>query len=261
MVSLVKILVVLHCFKARENMSDTALGPSSNIAFLRHISRAIARGNAHTPDVPSLSSPSQTGGGMLNVSTFRSSDDSRSRGQALSKNEVNIFALPSEDRTWSLIQIYFEKTGQLLPFIHEASFCETYFRMRADNFKRVRRTWLGLLNIVLAISTSLHTEGDLPAGRRIEESDIYFQRANGLCDRDSKRNATLEMGIKRPPLKIYRHALIDDNSPILVGSGPISSRNPKVGTGVDHPWTGYFSCFSAWLAFSRGQPALLPLGQ
>ncbi|KAJ5677468.1 transcriptional regulatory protein GAL4 [Penicillium maclennaniae] len=168
-------------------------GPSSNIAFLRHISRAIARGNAHTPAVPSLSSPGQTGGGMLNVSRSRPSEDSRSREQALSKNEVNIFALPSEDRTWSLIQIYFEKTGQLLPFIHEASFCETYFRMRADNFKRVRRTWLGLLNIVLAISTSLHTEGDLPAGRRIEESDVYYQRANGLCDRDSKRNATLEM--------------------------------------------------------------------
>ncbi|KAJ5127534.1 transcriptional regulatory protein GAL4 [Penicillium atrosanguineum] len=168
-------------------------GPSSNIALLRHISRAIARGNARTPDVPSLSSSSQTCGGMLNVSRSRSSDDSRSRGQALSKNEVNIFALPSEDRTWSLIQIYFEKTGQLLPFIHEASFCETYFRMRADNFKRVRRTWLGLLNIILAISTSLHTESDLPAGKRIEESDIHFQRANGLCDRDSKRNATLEM--------------------------------------------------------------------
>lgn len=176
-------------------MTELALGPSSNIAFLRHISRAIARGNARTPGVPSLSSPSRLSGGMLNVSRSRPSNDLRSRMQAPSKNEVNILDLPSEDRTWNLIQIYFEKTGQLLPFIHEASFCETYFRMRADNFKRVRRTWLGLLNIVLAIATSLHTEGDLPTGRRIEESDVYFQRANGLCDRDSKRNATLEMGI------------------------------------------------------------------
>ncbi|KAJ5099147.1 transcriptional regulatory protein GAL4 [Penicillium argentinense] len=65
--------------------------------------------------------------------------------------------------------------------------------MRKDNFTRVRRTWLGLLNIVLAIATSLRSEGDLPAGKRIQESDIYIQRANGLCDRDSKRNASLEM--------------------------------------------------------------------
>lgn len=114
--------------------------------------------------------------------------------QTPNKSEVNMFVLPSEERTWSLIQIYFEKTGQLLPFIHEASFCDTYIQMREDNFKKVRRTWLGLLNIVLAIATSLHTEGDMPAEKRIQESDIYFQRANGLCDRDSKRNASLEMG-------------------------------------------------------------------
>ncbi|KAJ5921542.1 transcriptional regulatory protein GAL4 [Penicillium verhagenii] len=169
-------------------------GPSSNIAFMRHISRAIAKGNPQGGHVPSIYSPAQTGGGMLNVSRSRPSiDDSRGKVQISSENGINVFALPSEERTWSLIQIYFEKTGQLLPFIHEASFCETYFRMREENFNRVRRTWLGLLNIILAIATSLNTEGDLPAGRRIQESDIYFQRANGLCDKDSKRNASLEM--------------------------------------------------------------------
>lgn len=132
---------------------------------------------------------------MLTVSrSHPSHDESQGQMQTLNKREINMFSLPSAERTWSLIQTYFEKTGQLLPFIHEASFCETYFRMRENNFKQVRRTWLGLLNIVLAIATSLHTEGDQPAGRRIQESDIYFQRANGLCDRDSKRNASLEMG-------------------------------------------------------------------
>jgi hypothetical protein len=66
--------------------------------------------------------------------------------------------------------------------------------MKRDNFTKVRRTWLGLLNIVMAIATSLSTEGDMPAEKRIEESDIYYQRANGLCDRESKRNMSLEMG-------------------------------------------------------------------
>lgn len=177
------------------SLTDNPVGPSSNIAFMRHISRAIARENAQSPSGPSLLSPSYTDGSMLNVSRSRPSlNNSQGNPQTSRKNEVNIFALPSEERTWSLVQIYFEKTGQLLPFVHEASFCETYFRMRENNFKRVRRTWLGLLNIILAIATSLHTEGDMLAGRRIQESDIYFQRANGLCDRDSKRNASLEMG-------------------------------------------------------------------
>lgn len=162
---------------------------------MRHISRAIARGSQQKNRDPFISSP-QMGGGMLSVSrSVPSPNDSRNKHSATNRTGINIFALPPEERTWHLIQLYFEKTGQLLPFIHEASFCETYFRMKEDNFKRVRRTWLGLLNIILAIATSLHTEGDLPAGQRIQESDIYFQRANGLCDRDSKRNASLEMGL------------------------------------------------------------------
>jgi hypothetical protein len=67
--------------------------------------------------------------------------------------------------------------------------------MKRENFKKVRRTWLGLLNIVLAITASLSAENDIPAELRIRDSDIYYQRANGLCDRESKRNASLEMGM------------------------------------------------------------------
>lgn len=163
---------------------------------MRHISRAIARGNASNTSVAQISPPDQGVGGMVNVSRSRPASDGseqRKRGTATT-NRVNTFALPSEDRTWSLIRQYFYKTGQLLPFIHQPSFCETYFQMKADKFTKVRRTWLGLLNIVLAIATSLSTEGNMPAERRIQESDIYYQRANGLCDRDSKRNASLEMG-------------------------------------------------------------------
>ena len=171
-------------------------GPSSNISFMRHISRAIARGNVNNASAAPISPPDQGAGGMVNVSRSRPAVDvseQRNRGTAATDG-INIFALPSEDRTWNLIQQYFHKTGELLPFIHQPSFCETYFQMKKDNFTKVRRTWLGLLNIVLAIATSLSTEDNMSAERRIQESDVYYQRANGLCDRDSKRNASLEMG-------------------------------------------------------------------
>lgn len=65
--------------------------------------------------------------------------------------------------------------------------------MKNERFRAVRRTWLGLLNIILAIATSLSAKDDIPVEKRIQESDVYYQRANGLCDRDSKRNASLEM--------------------------------------------------------------------
>lgn len=177
----------------REEADQVGPGPSSNIAFMSHICRAIAQANTRNPSVLPTSPPNQRGGGMVNVSRSRPPSVGPSDG-AKSAARVNIYALPPENRTWSLIRQYFYKTGQLLPWIHESSFCETYFQMKKENFTQVRRTWLGLLNIVLAIATSLSTEGDLPAEKRIQESDIYYQRANGLCDKDSKRNASLEMG-------------------------------------------------------------------
>ena len=107
---------------------------------------------------------------------------------------VNIYALPSEERMWGLIKEYFQKTGQLLPFVHEESFCATYFEMKRSNFTKARRTWLGLLNIIMAMATTLYVGSSMSAEERIEESDIYYQRANGLCDKESRRNISLELG-------------------------------------------------------------------
>lgn len=112
-----------------------------------------------------------------------------------SQKSINIYALPSETRTWTLIQEYFQKTGQLLPFVHEESFCDTYFQMKRNHFTMARRTWLGLLNIILAMATTLSVEGDMSSEERIEESDVYYQRANALCDKESRRNISLELGM------------------------------------------------------------------
>ncbi|KAI6853580.1 hypothetical protein KC365_g15891 [Hortaea werneckii] len=106
---------------------------------------------------------------------------------------VNIYALPSEERTWKLVKEYFQKTGQLLPFVHEESFCATYFDLKRSNFTMARRTWLGLLNIIMAMATTLFVEAGMSAEERIKESDIYYQRANSLCDKESRRNISLEL--------------------------------------------------------------------
>jgi hypothetical protein len=86
-----------------------------------------------------------------------------------------------------LIKEYFQKTGQLLPFVHEESFCATYFDLKRSNFTMARRTWLGLLNIIMAMATTLFVEAGMSAEERIEESDVYYQRAN-------RRNTSLELG-------------------------------------------------------------------
>ncbi|KAG9251910.1 transcriptional regulatory protein GAL4 [Emericellopsis atlantica] len=169
-------------------------GPSSNIAFLRHISLALARVGDPSPALPSPSNPAGAVAGGMSVSRPHHAEEEGAghyRGRV--RDVVNIHGLPSEERTWILIKEYFQKTGQLLPFVHEESFCATYFEMKRNNFKMARRTWLGLLNIILAMATTLHVEAGMSAEERIEESDVYYQRANGLCDKESRRNISLEL--------------------------------------------------------------------
>ncbi|KAK9251138.1 fungal-specific transcription factor domain-containing protein [Lipomyces tetrasporus] len=170
-------------------------GSSSNIAFMGYISRAMAMANSDRESFLEISPPIQRPGGVVSVTRSRtpSIEEAAMSGLSPAPTLVNIYALPPEDRAWNLIDQYFQKTGQLLPFIHELSFRETYSQMRREGFNKISRTWLGLFNIVLAISASLSAKDEISPEERIKESDVYYQRANGLCDRDSKRSASLEM--------------------------------------------------------------------
>lgn len=156
---------------------------------MRHISQAISQVSHSSTSLSSVPVKTRHENRMksrppAHESTQRVLDDTR----------VGSYELPSDEQSWDLLDIYFSKTGQLLPFIHEPSFRETYLQMKSNNFNNVRRTWLGLLNIIFAIAMSLCNDGDIPAQQRIERSDIFFQRANALCDQDSRRNTSLEMG-------------------------------------------------------------------
>lgn len=167
-------------------------GPSSNIAFLRHISEAFAQASGQRQVTKATLNPSNPTADWVRV-THAQGDIS---GNALNPSEdgINIYALPSETRTWVLINEYFQKTGQLLPIIHEASFRETFIEMKRSNFTATRRTWLGLVNIILALGCTLIVDGDDTAKERIAESDVYCQRANRLCEREPRRSISLELG-------------------------------------------------------------------
>lgn len=164
---------------------------------------------------------------------------------------VNMYALPSEDRTWALIREYFQKTGQLLPFIHEESFCDTYFQMKQNNFTMARRTWLGLLNIILAMATTLSVEA-YGSAKRIEESEVYYQRANALCDKEFKRNVSLELGESSLRLSI-EHGIDTICSSVPARSRAIPTRNAEVRPGLDGAWTCHNDSFTAGTAFTKNK--------
>lgn len=189
-------LVILRITLAYSVTANRHLGPSSNIAFNRHISRATARLSRINHDfLGSSDSDSQRLQSETAVmSASRPSSPSGHRVPRDDGEDVNIYALPSEKRTRELIAQYFGDTGLLFPYIHDLSFWEAYNDMKKSNFTRVRRSWLGLLNMVMALATSTTINPDVSAEKRAQESDVYYQRGRGLCKKLMMRGTSLEIG-------------------------------------------------------------------
>jgi len=107
----------------------------------------------------------------------------------------HLFALPPEDETLRLVRLYFSNTGLLFPYLHEETFLDTYEAMKRTSYTKVRKTWLGLLNMVLALATSTSVANTLSAEQRAEMSDVYYQRALGLCEKHIWQGASIELGM------------------------------------------------------------------
>ncbi|KAJ5406403.1 C6 transcription factor [Penicillium sp. CMV-2018d] len=168
-------------------------GPSSNIAFLRHLSRAVSY-NASSPAVASCPSPTgkiSLDGGFVNASRPPSPELSGIDLTSRKPEETDIFALPPPHETSQLVHKYFTDTGILFPYIHPLSFLETYRGMSENKFK-IRRTWLGLLNMMLAM-VKITAPSEEPAEQRIAGADVFYKRALGLCGKEMLRGTTVEV--------------------------------------------------------------------
>jgi hypothetical protein len=175
-----------------EEQDYAFFGPSSNIAFLRYVSRAVARlTNDSQPWRPAPAERNSVGytGGFINAS--RPASPSPPRHES-SSEKVNIFALPTDTVARQLLAWYFSNTAVLFPYLHEPSFMDYFNQASKDKFKNVRRTWLALLNMVFA-HAAVHardmttTPGSVDStGFRAEaESEMYFKRAHGLFNERS----------------------------------------------------------------------------
>ncbi|KIX09394.1 uncharacterized protein Z518_00473 [Rhinocladiella mackenziei CBS 650.93] len=166
-------------------------GPSSNIAFLRHISQAAAEASNVSFHSPRVDSSSEfIDGGLFSFS--RSSPRRRDCRNQSSQN-VDLFVLPSESVVMDLLSQFFSYPGYLYPYIHEDTFIETYIQIKDSSRPTVRRTWLGLFNIILAMAVGTRINVDIDATKRFEGSDIYYQRAVGLCSKQIMRGTSLEI--------------------------------------------------------------------
>ncbi|KUL87719.1 hypothetical protein ZTR_05827 [Talaromyces verruculosus] len=171
-------------------------GASSNIAFTSDLSRTLKRmsrsGNWASPGYQQTTLPDFH---IARVS--RPSSPMPRAAQWLTDahqgtaSTSSIFYLPPDQETSALIDQYFANTGLLFPYLHEETFRETYAQLKHDN-AATRRTWLGVLNMVLAMAT--HTSVlQMGQAERQRQSEAFYRRANGLCAEHVMNGASVEI--------------------------------------------------------------------
>jgi len=174
-------------------------GPSSNISFTRDILSAtmsvLKRSGAESvPD-----SDGKAGGLIHNHVFLLSRPGSptpwpNQRSGGLHGPSLNLFDLPPADQTLQLIDGYFDNTGLLFPYIHRERFVKAYKELASANLRNVRKSWLGVLNMILALSINVRYPSELSQQQRTAESKVFFLRAMALCEGQIRFTASLEIG-------------------------------------------------------------------
>lgn len=107
--------------------------------------------------------------------------------------ESNPYHLPPEDQVRVLLKKYFANTGALFPYLYQPAFMQTYQEVLQER-RPVRRTWLALLNIILAITVSTDTEDHVDATERQKHSHVFYERAMKLGGGLTTTHASVETG-------------------------------------------------------------------
>jgi hypothetical protein len=170
-------------------------GESSNVHFARLLLRATAavRRSVRSKSLPTNGEKESS---SIEGNAVRSTQLCNPRStESGDKSHAFITAIPSTEEMDNLLDVYFDTCGVVFPFIHEDTMRRTYAQCKEVGFTKTRRTWLGTLNMMFAIASKhdLNGEGTSSTSRRVGRSDIFYQRAVGLCGELSQRIISLEI--------------------------------------------------------------------
>jgi hypothetical protein len=146
---------------------------------------------------------------------------------------VDVYSLPPEEDMLHLIRLFFADTGMLFPYVHEGSLLQEFAVAKQNNFTSIRRSWLCLLNMILAFATCVSARPDLPVERNAAESDVFYKRAQALSGKMAFRTANVEIGENNGVRE--RHQLTG-YSPILIIDDAVSSRNTALCSDMESSW-------------------------
>jgi hypothetical protein len=183
------------CAVSFEDENDVSyFGPSSNIAFLKTIAEVMFQQSSVALRSPvALFTDAPSGGGSrtlpepqepllpLQDPVFNASQEAPCHRN-----------LPQENEGMKLVEKFFYNTGYLFPYLHESLFKERYRSMLVSPQRPSSRSWLALLHMVFAMSSSTSLDEGLSPPQRRERSDAYAQKALGFLGPQLMRGANLE---------------------------------------------------------------------
>ena len=165
--------------------TNLQVGPSSNIAFLRHLSEATA---ATFKNIEGESLTSDVRAAQTLVSRVPSPINTPSTTGPGEKHQPNALALPTEPHTSRLIELFFNETGLLFPFIQKDYVISTYNHARSRGMTGIRKTFLCLVHSILAMAA--HIDGDAKTNA---EAETYYQRAHTIAFQTDFRQTNVEI--------------------------------------------------------------------
>ena len=178
-----------------EERTSAYFGESSNLHFTRVLLRATAAfhqaPSASISQIPVDKESILVESNMERLSQFQSSP----LATVANVPESALTALPSTEEMESLINIYFETVGVVFPIIHEETMRNTYTEFKANGFTKVRRTWLGTLNMMFTIASKFaQSENKTVSGKTpADNSELFYERAKGLCDGITRTVISIEI--------------------------------------------------------------------
>jgi hypothetical protein len=174
-----------------EEHSSAFFGGSSNINFTRLLLSAVN----HIRD--SARREAGTADRQHNLDENNMAEASRSYANPVAASPdagpQAMTTLPSDQEMDRMLDVYFDTAGTVFPFIHQDTLRKTFLACKVNGWSRVRRTFLGTLNVIFAMATSFDKDAIPSSRERQEKSNIFFKRATDLCGELSKQVISLEI--------------------------------------------------------------------
>ncbi|CAG9988603.1 unnamed protein product [Clonostachys byssicola] len=186
----------MGAIKFADEQESGFFGPSSTVAFIKQIAGAVAAASSVAsgpgPEDHILPSESRVNGELLRVSRPASPVTNPQVFPGAS-DIVDVYVLPPEAETLHLVSLFFRDTGMLFPYIHEQSALDGVKAVKRGGFGAARRSWLCLLNMILAFVTCISTQPNQPVEQSAADSNVYFKRAQKLSGNLTFKNVNIEI--------------------------------------------------------------------